>query len=166
MERQRSVTYITGYIRPKYTATQTAKKLVEIAKSQVGITESPANSNCVKYNDWYWGKGTRGDAYPWCCAFVSWCFAVLAGDITDTSGGTVVPVRTLITVNGCLLKKGSCGQGVITLQAALNARGYSCGTVDGDFGSKTEAAVKKYQAANSLTADGEVGSLTWAKLLV
>lgn len=169
MERQRSVTYITGYVRPKYDSTQTAKKLLEIAQSQVGITEYPANSNCVKYNDWYWGQGTKGDAYPWCAAFVSWCFAVLAGIITDTgssaSSSASSEKKTACTVSTYVLRSGAQGEAVKTLQAALNARGYSCGTADGIFGSKTLAAVKSYQSKAGLTTDGEVGSLTWAKLM-
>lgn len=36
---------------------------------------------------------------------------------------------------------------------------------DGKFGSKTKDAVKKYQKANGLTADGEVGYKTWRKML-
>ncbi|MFE2379156.1 peptidoglycan-binding protein [Streptomyces sp. NPDC059398] len=36
--------------------------------------------------------------------------------------------------------------------------------VDGDFGAKTLAAVKKFQKVHGLTVDGEVGAHTWAKL--
>lgn len=59
-----------------------------------------------------------------------------------------------------LIKKGSKGDAVRKLQEMLNAKGYKL-TEDGDFGSKTEAAVKAYQKANGLEVDGEVGPMTW-----
>ena len=58
------------------------------------------------------------------------------------------------------LRKGAKGDDVRTLQSALNFFGYRL-TVDGSFGSKTEAAVKKFQTANSLKIDGIVGPKTW-----
>lgn len=62
-----------------------------------------------------------------------------------------------------LIKKGSKGSAVLRLQKMLNAKGYKL-TEDGDFGSKTEAAVKAYQKANGLEVDGEVGPMTWGVL--
>lgn len=53
-----------------------------------------------------------------------------------------------------LLKKGMNGAEVIELQKALKI------TADGDFGAKTENAVKNFQKANGLTADGIAGSKT------
>lgn len=166
MERQRSVTYVVGYIRSPYTATQTAAKLLAIAQAEVGVTEWPADSNKVKYNTWFYGKEVSGSAYPWCAAFVCWCFAVLAGETSAGSSGVYTSAgKTACTVSTYVLKSGSEGEAVKTLQAALNARGYSCGTADGSFGAKTLAAVRAYQTKNGLTADGAVGALTWAKLL-
>ena len=57
----------------------TAKELLAIAKAEVGIKENPANSNSVKYNTWMYGRSVqdgipKGASYPWCAAFVSWCF--------------------------------------------------------------------------------------------
>jgi peptidoglycan hydrolase-like protein with peptidoglycan-binding domain len=50
------------------------------------------------------------------------------------------------------------------IQAALKKLGYYTGTVDGVSGSKTINAIKKFQSANKLTADGVVGSSTKKKL--
>ena len=52
------------------------------------------------------------------------------------------------------LKKGSKGEAVITLQNRLNELGYSVGTADGDFGNKTETAVKNAQKINHQTETG------------
>lgn len=57
----------------------TAQELINIAKNEVGVKENPANSNNVKYNTWYYGKSVSGAAYPWCAAFVSWCFKSAQG---------------------------------------------------------------------------------------
>lgn len=54
-------------------------KIIEIALSQIGVKEQPAGSNKVIFNTWFYGKevfdGDKpGAKYPWCGAFVSWCF--------------------------------------------------------------------------------------------
>ena len=66
-----------------------------------------------------------------------------------------------------ILKKGSKGSCVKALQILLAGYGYSLGRwgVDGDFGPATENAVECFQEDNNLEADGEVGKLTWPKLL-
>ena len=57
-----------------------------------------------------------------------------------------------------ILKKGSRGDEVRALQTALHLY------VDGIFGLLTEEAVKEYQKAHGLVADGVVGDKTWAKI--
>ena len=52
----------------------TVNDILKIAKAEIGVKESPANSNDVKYNTWYYKKSVQG-AYPWCAVFVSWVFA-------------------------------------------------------------------------------------------
>ena len=62
--------------------------------------------------------------------------------------------------NAAALKVGSKGDAVKTMQSKLKRWGYYDGAVDGIFGKQTEAAVKKFQKANGLTADGIVGEKT------
>jgi hypothetical protein len=57
-----------------------------------------------------------------------------------------------------VIKKGSKGESVRTLQDFLKI------TVDGNFGPKTESAVKSYQKKNGLVVDGVVGPKTWAHM--
>ena len=67
-------------------------------------------------------------------------------------------------IGAAVLKVGSSGHQVRTLQNKLNNWGYNAGTVDGIFGSNTLAAVKRFQANNGLTVDGIVGAKTAAAL--
>ena len=78
-----------------------------------------------------------------------------SGKITvkSTFGGTVYPVPTVT------LRKGSKGDGVKWLQQKLGL------TVDGSFGSKTDAAVRAFQEKRGLVVDGIVGTKTREKLI-
>ena len=51
-----------------------AQKIIEKAQKEIGVMESPPNSNNVKYNTWYYGHEVSGAAYPWCAVFISWLF--------------------------------------------------------------------------------------------
>lgn len=61
------------------------------------------------------------------------------------------------------LKKGAKGKAVVRLQRALAAAGQAV-TADGDFGPGTDRAVRAFQTAHGLQADGIVGPATWAAL--
>lgn len=63
-----------------------------------------------------------------------------------------------------LLRRGSTGSAVRDLQTRLQAHGFNPGSVDGIFGSGTEATVMSFQRARGLSADGVVGSQTWSAL--
>jgi peptidoglycan hydrolase-like protein with peptidoglycan-binding domain len=63
-----------------------------------------------------------------------------------------------------VLKKGSNDPAVRDLQEALKALGYDPGPIDGVFGEKTESAVKKFQQAREIAADGIVGRVTWINI--
>lgn len=63
-----------------------------------------------------------------------------------------------------LSKIGSQGQEVRNIQTRLRDWGYFGGPVDGIYGSKTAAAVKKFQRQHSLSPDGIAGPATLEKI--
>lgn len=64
-----------------------------------------------------------------------------------------------------LVERGDDVFPVRPLQQLLRARNHPV-AVDGIFGPNTESAVKSFQQAAGLAADGQVGKLTWPKLIV
>ena len=48
-----------------------ASDVLKIAASQIGVCESPKNSNRTKY-----GKAFGMNGVPWCAIFLWWCFKI------------------------------------------------------------------------------------------
>ena len=82
--------------------------------------------------------------------------------------GAVVAVLLVVLLplaaDAAVLKRGSRGDEVVTLQKKLKQWGYYDGAMDGIFGAVTEKAVQYFQRKNGLTADGVVGAKTAAAL--
>lgn len=62
------------------------------------------------------------------------------------------------------IRSGSKNQSVYILQALLNNLGYSCGTVDGIWGSRTSAGVLAFKKAKGLPATAVCDMETWDKV--
>jgi len=98
-------------------------------------------------------------------------------EILDTYYGDVeivanAPIQGITSsYPGTPLRRGTTGPGVVTLQVMLNRISQSypaipkVPTVDGLFGSRTEAAVRKFQEVFNLNVDGIVGPATWNALV-
>lgn len=50
------------------------------------------------------------------------------------------------------------------IQTALRNAGYNPGSIDGRMGRQTRDAIRAFQRANNLSADGKVGKRTWVLL--
>lgn len=90
---------------------------------------------------------------------------VVVPEKTDEIDKTLTKGEKTVNITLTVLSNGSKGTQVKTVQRLLNVLGYDCGKVDGIFGKKTTVAVKAFQKASGLVADGVVGANTWSKLL-
>jgi Putative peptidoglycan binding domain len=77
-----------------------------------------------------------------------------------TTTQTTAPVSQPVAAPTTTLKPGDNGAQVKVLQRALASLGFSAGTIDGDYGSGTEDAVKQFQRSAGITDDGIVGPAT------
>ena len=82
------------------------------------------------------------------------------------------PIRTLSpSYPGTPLRRGSTGPNVVVVQVSLNriSQNYPAipklASVDGIFGSRTEASVRAFQRIFGLDVDGVVGKSTWYALV-
>jgi hypothetical protein len=57
-----------GGHEPDESGSTVRKAALSLAVSQIGVKESPPDSNQCKYTSWY------GMVGPWCAMFVSWCY--------------------------------------------------------------------------------------------
>jgi peptidoglycan hydrolase-like protein with peptidoglycan-binding domain len=62
------------------------------------------------------------------------------------------------------MRKGQRGWDIAALQFMLARRGFPSGSIDGGFGRRTRAAVRRAQRASRLTVDGVAGSATLRSL--
>lgn len=79
------------------------------------------------------------------------------GDDSDSSSSTTTSSSPTSTTS-------SDTAAIEQLQQELDTLGCGAGTVDGDLGPETEAAIQHFQAAAGLTVDGIVGTNTRAAL--
>jgi len=80
-----------------------------------------------------------------------------------TASAQIAPLLLIAQVDG-LLRTGDRGNAVVRLQTQLRNLGFYQGTIDGDFGAGTEAAVIQFQQSQNLTPDGVAGPQTAAAL--
>ena len=164
----------------------TGNDILKVAVSQLGIKESPPDSNRVKYNTWYYGKEVSGSAYPWCMVFVQWCYerACASLPLLTASCGTLL--RWYQTYQpGCIVSNPEPGDIVIfdfpggadTDHTGIfeSRSDFTVTTIDGNTGATSEAnggavmrrtrdksVVKAYIRPRELEDDLDISKLTGA----
>jgi len=85
--------------------------------------------------------------------------AALPHQVAFSSPSTIITPKTVV-----VLRQGSQGAVVKQLQARLQQLTYDPGPIDGQFGPRTDQAVRQFQMTTGLPVDGVVGATTWARL--
>ena len=79
----------------------TAQQLLDIARAELGTTESPAGSNNVMYNTAYYGRevydGLWDTEFPWCVVFLWWCFRQAGAAELFYGGSKTASCRQLLS---------------------------------------------------------------------
>ena len=81
------------------------------------------------------------------------------------SSGTKVSIKTLPALSGITIRLHDQGVLVSTVQTRLTQLGYYDGEISGVYDVATQTAVKAFQKANGLKADGACGTATQEKLM-
>lgn len=122
-----------------------------------------------------WGTyGIHGTNKPWTIGSAAshGCFRMFNRHVEEVY--SLVSIGTPVDIVGDLFlfnktlpgtyRKGSCSQGVVTIQLRLRQLGFLNASADGSFGQMTEDAVKAFQRLNGLPDNGVVDSAVKKKL--
>jgi peptidoglycan hydrolase-like protein with peptidoglycan-binding domain len=115
---------------------------------------------CAGHKEYALPPGRKDDPDFDMVAFRSGVAAILAGTAPAPTLIPAVepPLQPGDSPGRPTLRRPSTGELVKQIQAKVGV------VVDGDFGAKTEAAVRGFQQAHGLVPDGIVGPKTWAEL--
>lgn len=67
--------------------------VISTARAELGVTESPAGSNRVKYWDLF---GPEWQGQPWCCAFLAWVYNTAGERMAFFGGGKTASCSMLL----------------------------------------------------------------------
>ena len=129
----------------------TVSELLDIARKQIGVKESPPSSNNVRYNTWYYGREVSGSAYPWCAVFAAWVFdqAKVKLPIRTASCGALMRAAQSA---GCWVTKGYQPGDVVIYDFPGGAKTDHCGIVEAVDGTYISAIEGNTSSASD--ADG------------
>jgi peptidoglycan hydrolase-like protein with peptidoglycan-binding domain len=137
-----------------------ASSTLKVGSSGSEVTKLQNRLIALGYADFSAATGEYGSATK--TAVIR--FQSINGLTTDGIAGSATQSKLYSSsAESLILKVGSSGEAVQTLQLKLKALGYFSGTGTGYYGAVTKAAVISFQKASGLTADGIAGPKTRVK---
>lgn len=105
----------------------TAERILQIARAELGYTETPAGSNRTKFGKWF-----GLDGQPWCMMFVQWVFARAgAMDLLPALTASCGALMRAGKAAGCWVTDGYRPGDVVIYDFPGGASTDHCGIVDG-----------------------------------
>ena len=106
---------------------ETAKRVLDIARAELGYKEHPAGSNRTIYGAWF-----GLDGQPWCMMFVQWCFRQAGGqDLLPALTASCGALMRAAQAKGCWVTGGyQPGDVVIYDFPGNNVKTDHCGIVE------------------------------------
>ena len=138
--------------------------IIELAVSQIGVTEFPRDSNNVKYNTEFYGRevydGLWGTTFPWCCTVVWWVFKHADASDLFYGGGKTASCPTLAQYyerKGQLVKYGFRRGDIVFFDWNIGGYGYDhVGIIEKANGDGTYYCI---EGNTSLTSNDNGGSV-------
>lgn len=156
--------YINGYYRPNWTSTDKVNITTPSTSDVTGKGSIKAVQRWLNYTygtkctiDGIYGAQTKSAIVGALQCYLNQ--AHRAGLRVDGVMGPATKAAVPV------ISRDATGKPVYILQAVLICRNYDTGGFDGEFGEKTEAAVKSYQRSHKLEVDGQAGPETFYSLL-
>lgn len=88
----------------------------------------------------------------------------LAAISTSTGENPTTDASTTLLTSASAASSTEESSRIRQIQLALRQAGFDPGPADGRMGTRTKVAIRDFQLANGLQADGKVGPKTWSKL--
>ena len=134
---------------------------IKIARQEIGVKESPANSNNVKYNTWYYGHPvqdgfpTKNSKYPWCAVFISWIFKDEQSLCKKTA--SCVDMLSWFEKRGQIVSTPQAGDIVFFKYSTNNRRTNHVGLVESAF--ENTIKIKTVEGNTSISSNDNGGSV-------
>ena len=138
-------------------------QFLAMCAAEIGTAEDPDGSNNVKYNTWYYGHEVSGAAYPWCMAFVQWCFNN-AGLTLEHKSASCADMLSWYKSNHPDMVHDTPEKGDIMIQSGHtgiveSVNGDSVGTIEGNT---SNAVARRTQSMSSII--GFIRPVDWSSL--
>lgn len=147
----------------------TAEKVLNVARSQLGVKENPPNSNNILYNTAYFGHVVSGKDYAWCMTFIWWVFKTAGASALFYGGGKTASCTAFMNwakKTGRWVTSDFKPGDIVTFNFDSDPAAEHCGIIERDFVSSISTIEGNTSMYGSQDNGGEVCRKMRSKKLI